>query len=1014
MIDRSKSIARVQFLAGQRIEIGGQVVTPEAERLFGMIVRLSVPLGRMTSRQAMMDTLWPGADDANARHNLRQTVYKAREIGLVIESGEDGLRLDPRHWSCDWEDPVGDVPGEWLHDYEPEFSAELRSWIASQRVGVHALIRPRIIRSLQTARSSGELLLADRYAAQLLRIDELNEEATLTRAESLAMQGAKVDALKLLDSYLAEIGRLGSGKDAALPAQLLRRRIAEKLPAVSYNNGSRHHGPLVGRQREAKRLLAGLFDARAGRGSGFLVHGGDGMGKSRLLFEVRKSAILQGMLIVELSCESAPSVTPYAVLRTLVARLLACAGAFGVSPDALSVLRAWSGAGYDVALECPLAEIEDLLSAVSEETPLLVLVEHAELMDADSLSALDRVYRVGRQRHHAIVVASSMTHRERESTHAPKHLESLRLRPMSLQEVREVVDAYAHSEIPRATSDQINCAAVFAEGIPMYGIEMLGLMLDVGSPDTIPWRVQIAVERAIKGLNELQLRILKMCDLLCRSAKHSIISRALQTSSTELIDALDELETAGYVQCVGGLLRPSPLLADAAGRRIRAARVRLDARAGAESLIQEFNENLDPDDFYTCLRLLVVSEDEIRAQSILDSQTGTIIRRDTAQNIVHELSRIRGEAKTPSLTELINGIVNQVAGGAANRRESPAMRSRARKPSSLPSVSPASREIEYALSSEVALASTLSASRDPSIPPAQRLAEAVMALFIASNRNDLEGLTSAYRAVNAVRFGAGVNPFDAHRADVIYFASTGKRAKALSSAKLLAESARVVNDVELACTGLRNAAEAMSAFGDVGAAQTFLLESREIAAGLQYHAQVIRADLRLADLCLSQMDQEGARAYLTSAEEAADRHHLYSPLLIADLSLYKCWEALVRDDLAQAQRAARALDRAFQGKRHGTAQWTRLSVRLATFRGKRSRDDARDFALLKASIGSCAYYPTEQQSLTALLLYSRGSAEHSAVSEFVRDQLPRISASGRSVWPFLTRTLGQPRVDSPP
>ena len=258
MADRSRYIARVQFLGAQRIEIGNEVVTPDAERLFAMIVRLSAPVGRITSRQTMLDTLWPGSDDANARHNLRQTVYKAREIGLVVESGEDGLRLDPRHWSCDWEDPDGDVAGEWLIDYEPEFSDELGAWVTSQRVGVHALIRPRIVRALQRARSAGDLIRADRYAVQLLQIDELNEEATLTRAELMAMQGAKVDALRLLDAYLNEIGRLGSGRDAALPAHLLRRRIAEKLPVVSYQNGEKYHGPLVGRTAESKRLLAGL------------------------------------------------------------------------------------------------------------------------------------------------------------------------------------------------------------------------------------------------------------------------------------------------------------------------------------------------------------------------------------------------------------------------------------------------------------------------------------------------------------------------------------------------------------------------------------------------------------------------------------------------------------------------------------------------------------------------------------------------------------------------------------
>ncbi|HYW51867.1 MAG TPA: hypothetical protein VE861_14725, partial [Gemmatimonadaceae bacterium] len=151
MTDRTRNVARLQFLGAQRIEIGTDVVTPEAERLFALVVRLSVPLGRITSRQTMIENLWPGVTEANGRHNLRQTVYKARELGLVVESGEDGLRLDARHWSCDWEDATGDVPGEWLPQYEPTFSKELAEWVIAQRAGVHALVRPRILRALQSA-----------------------------------------------------------------------------------------------------------------------------------------------------------------------------------------------------------------------------------------------------------------------------------------------------------------------------------------------------------------------------------------------------------------------------------------------------------------------------------------------------------------------------------------------------------------------------------------------------------------------------------------------------------------------------------------------------------------------------------------------------------------------------------------------------------------------------------------------------------------------------------------------
>ena len=847
MADRSRYIARVQFLGAQRIEIGNEVVTPDAERLFAMIVRLSVPLGRITSRQTMLDTLWPGSDDANARHNLRQTVYKAREIGLVVESGEDGLRLDPRHWSCDWEDPDGDVGGEWLTDYAPEFSDELGAWVTAQRVGVHAMIRPRIVRALQRARSAGDLIGADRYAVQLLQIDELNEEATLTRAELMAMQGAKVDALRLLDAYLNEIGRLGAGRDAALPAHLLRRRIAEKLPVVSYQNGEKHHGPLVGRAAESKRLLAGLFDARAGRGGAVLLYGREGSGKSRLMFEVKKAAILQGMVVLEMSVESTPNVTPFRAMRRLVSRMLELPGSMGVSPEALEAMRAWMISESSAPDDCPLAEIEDLLAAVSEETPTVLLLDHCERIDAESLLRLDRIYRRGHIRYHCSVLATSAIRTPLDAPIALQGAETLALVPMSLLDTRCMLEAYAKEEFVRASSDQISCAAVFAEGVPMYGIEMLGLILDDGSPDVIPWRVQIALDRALSACTNLQLRLLALCAMLGASARQSIITQALEASSEELACALDGLELAGLLGNENGVLCVSTLLSDAVTKKRKTSIWRGDAARAADAILNERNGPLEPTDFYSCLRVLLEASDELRAQMIFDANVGSMLMRDTSENVVHELTKLMKASRLPSFDALVDETLAQVALGSDSKRATVSERPGRSRPSSLPMVSCASHELELTLSSTRTLSATLSESRDPSAHPAKRLADAVIALIVAFNRNDEDALASAYNSIQAVRDFSGVNPFDVCRAEVVYHSFFGDKENAMRHAIALAAESRMVKNVELACTGLRNAAQAHSAFGDLSNAQSLLLESREMASRLKYFAQIVWADINLAE-----------------------------------------------------------------------------------------------------------------------------------------------------------------------
>ncbi len=1005
MSDRLSSIARLQFLGTQRIEIGNEALTPEAERLFAMIVRLSIPLGRMMSRQTMMDTLWPGADDANARHNLRQTVYKAREMGLVVESGEDGLRLDPRHWSCDWDDPVGEVGGEWLAGYEPLFSEELMAWVTAQRLGVHALIRPRIIRSLQTARSAGDLVVADRYAAQLLGIDELNEEATLTRAELMAMQGAKVDALKLLDGYLAEIGRVSTGRDAGLPAQLLRRRIAEKLPSIAYQSGGRHHGPLVGRVTESRTLTAGLFDARAGRGGGFLLHGPEGSGKSRLLHELRKSAVLHGMRVLEHQCGTAPSATPFAMLRMVVRRLLELPGALGVTPEALEVLREWLMSRDFAPDDCPMAEIEDLLAAVSEETPLLVEVEQADRIDAESLGRLDRLYRRGVSRYHLLVLASATQRTPSDAPVVLQGIERISLRPMSAVDVRAVVTAYAEAEQPRATQDQIACAAVFAEGVPMYGIEMLGLMLDSGSPDVIPWRVQVAVDRALRDLSELQLRLLTLAGCLGEGSRHEVVELALQVERPALALAIDGLESWGYVQADEGMLRASTLMSDGAELRLKANVVRMDALRAAQLLLATCESELQPVEFYACLRLFVRARQEVRAQAVLDRHAGALLRRDTAQCVVFELMRLRKVCRSAGLGGVIDAIVDQVRSGAESRRPTTRALKNLYRPRSMPPVSLALTAAEHSLIDREMLVASLREARNLSLTPAARLTEACVALQHASNLFDSNGLRRAHQAVNAVRHSPDVNPFDLCRADVIYFASTGDRPSALIASEKLRDASRAVSDIQLACRGLRNAAEVFFTYGEPDTSQALLHEARILALELQYFSQVAWSDIRLAELCLYDMDPEGADTYLESATEIIVRNRISTPLISADLHLFDCWTAISKGDASRAQRSARVVIRRLANQKTGTGFIARLGVRLATRGGSFSGEVVKNVQLLKASVNAQPFYPNEQLTLAALTITTRDTPLASEMSAFVRAQFPRITAAGRQVWPLIIQNL---------
>jgi hypothetical protein len=504
-------------------------------------------------------------------------------------------------------------------------------------------------------------------------------------------------------------------------------------------------------------------------------------------------------------------------------------------------------------------------------------------------------------------------------------------------------------------------------------------------------------------MSELERRVLVLCDRLSESARVAIVEQALALSGTEILSTIDGIEAFGSLRYEDGILRASRLVSREAAKRVRASVLRFDALHAALALASQ-TEGVASDRF-ACMRLYIAANEESRALNLLHAEIGSIVREETADSILHELTPLRHSSRSPTLRAAIDTALDVVRGGVHGERQSTNDRASGSRPRSLPEVSAEFREAEYTLTSASALSATLNVAHNVDLTPEKRLTEAAAALFVAFNRGDAAAMSAAYKVVVAVRHAADVNPFDVHRADLMYHAFCGDRRQALNCAELLARESRVVRNIELACKGLRNAAEAMLAFGQGERAQSLLHESRALATNLGYHAQVVWSDMDLAAICIEGMDATGADAYLKSASERAARHSLSAPLLHSDLALYTCWSSLISGDFSRAQRAARTAERTYPGDLTGTALWAKLGVRLATHRGQITRSDERQFDELRSSIGTRAVHSIENFSLAALLLHSKQRGDHGDVTDYVKAQLPRIQANKGFAWPYILTNL---------
>ena len=496
-----------------------------------------------------------------------------------------------------------------------------------------------------------------------------------------------------------------------------------------------------------------------------------------------------------------------------------------------------------------------------------------------------------------------------------------------------------------------------------------------------------------------------LCGLLGASARQSIVAAALKVEEMALANALDGLEAFGYVQCEDGVLRASGLMADAAKGRVKRSILRIDNTNASPEVDRVWAGSREPQDFYTSVRLRIEAANESHARSFLDAETGVLVRIETAPALLFEFRLLRRSAATHQLQQLLDITIEQVLEGSESKR--PGVKARVTRvhPISLPSVSPTAVEKHYTLATKESLAQSQQASRDPSLSPARRLCEAVEAMLVASNTDDNSSFVAAYSSVNSVRFSAEINPFDLHRADLMFHTTFGDRVRALTSAELLLAEARVVADVSLACKGYRNAAEAFVSFGLPERAQAVLLESRALATRLGYATSEINADFRLADLGILSMDAVGAKRYLDSAQQTMNRYALRVPILYADFFFLSCWAAIIAGDPAEAAKASRGMVRTLRGKHLGTAHTAIAGTRLATQIGKPSTELKRDFMLIRDSLVNRTHDSNIEYSLAAIILFARRQKLTEEVSALTAVVFDRMETFGRRPWPFITQLI---------
>ncbi len=240
-------------------------------------------------------------------------------------------------------------------------------------------------------------LIADTLNAQP-DTDRLPVEPELRSIIARLLHKSRLERYTQVEPLLHDLARLTGSSTQEAPA------VRDSLLKAA---------PFVGRQAELELLTRALFDAAAGKGSGWLVTGESGIGKSRLLEEVRHHALVQGFLVLT-GQSKADSGDHYNGMISVLPPLIL---ASELQPLDASVLKALVPeidrlVGYPVppapALEPELTDVR-LLTTIKElftrqEQPVLLLLEDLHWANA-CLPTLRELYSLAPQ--HPLMIVGS-------------------------------------------------------------------------------------------------------------------------------------------------------------------------------------------------------------------------------------------------------------------------------------------------------------------------------------------------------------------------------------------------------------------------------------------------------------------------------------------------------------------------------------------------------------------------------------------------------------------------------
>ena len=518
-----------------------------------------------TARARLGALMFPQADEAGARNNLRQRLFQLKKrLGTDVVVGDAVLQIAPEVSTDIVQDPSGGA--ELLGGVSADDLEELGEWLGLQRRRRETRRAEWLAAAADQAEADRDLPAALEHAAALVQAQPESEHAHRCMMRLHYLRGDRAAALQAFDRceqiLKNELGARPGEETLDLLRQIESSTLAVSESAARPVPATVLRPPrLVGRDAQWKQLHAVWAS-----GGVLLVSGEGGMGKSRLLGDFAAATDTPPGRVLVVGARSGDALLPYALLsrclRAVVARpnLALPGGVRGelarLLPELGEARALQSGADRTRFVNAVEATLRQAAANGLEG----VLIDDLHLADDASTELLQQLccgsvlrwliaFRDAELRAPGRALAEELTRSRRSTT--------LALAPLTVAQVAELLASLGLAGW--GGDDQAAQLHRHTGGNPMYLLETVKAMLSGAvAPDgaqrtatlpAVPSVSQVILQR-IGALSAAAVKLARCAAVAGQDFSAALASSVLQLPPLDLADTWSELEAA-QVLCDG-------------------------------------------------------------------------------------------------------------------------------------------------------------------------------------------------------------------------------------------------------------------------------------------------------------------------------------------------------------------------------------------------------------------------------------------------------------------------------